>query len=66
MTAKPAPVVYVAIMRRKHSKRRHAVGLSDSREVTRDAGLWHQRAGPKLVYLGTRAVPLEPDEEGTP
>lgn len=63
--AKLAPVVYVAIMRFHNLK----PFIFDTNETLRtDAAARGRRLAQNVGYtfLGTRAVPLEPDSEGTP
>lgn len=63
--AEAAPVVYVAIMEDKDPVRRWIpMMVCQSRgDARRYASLFHQDV---VTFLGTRAVPLEPDSEGTP
>ena len=67
MTANPAPVVYVAIMETCGDGTRW---LGDGYSTRAGAKMWGQiiENGKDDIYrnnfLGTRAVPLEPDSEG--
>lgn len=58
-----APVVYVAIMKRPDGDV-GAYAWESRRDAARYLGENLSRMGWK--FLGTRAVPLEPDSEGTP
>lgn len=64
--AEAAAVVYVAVMKDRYGSSRYLLAPHSSRAVARVEGKRMGSIGTLATFLGTRAVPLEPDSEGTP